>query len=223
MLILAGCGAASSKQDPAEQSIVAQAAEVRAEKTDQIQIEKTPLGDDDLKALAGLENLHILLLDSPDSQFSAEGLKQLAGLLAIEHLRIRGRGVDDPALTQFSELKSLRILNVPHGTFTDAGLDSLKGLPDLVHLRFGSPHVTDAGMKTIGELTALKRLHLIDVPITDAGLRDLAQMRQLESLYVDGGRFSDGAIEELFRLRPDLHVHLNQQHHDRDPQKYEHP
>jgi len=224
MLLLAGCGAmGSSKQDSAEQSIVAQVAEVRAEKSEQIQIEKTPLRDDDLKDLAGLEKLHVLLLDSAESRFSAQGLKQLDGLTALEHLRIRGSGIDDAALAQLAELEGLRILNVPHGTFSDAGLQQLTALHDLVQLRFGSPHVTDAGMKSIAEMPALKRLHLIDVPITDAGLRDLAQIKQLESLYIDGGQFSDGAIAELFRTRPDLHVHLNQQHYDRDPHKHEHP
>jgi len=61
------------------------------------------------------------------------------------------------------------------------------------------------------------------VPITDDGLRELAKIEQLESLYIDGGNFSDEALAELFRARPGLHVHLNQQHHDRDPHKHEHP
>ena len=73
------------------------------------------------------------------------------------------------------------------------------------------------------ELPSLKRLHLIDVPITDAGLAPLAGILQLESLYIDGGDVSDAALDELFRQRPDLHVHLNQQHHDRDPHQHPHP
>src|SRR5262249_20200414 len=115
--------------------------------------------------------------------------------------------------------KSLRILNVPQGTFSNEALAHLKQLPELVQFRFGSPRVTDAGMKMLGELPGLKQLHLIDVPITDAGLRELAQMKRLESLYIDGGHFSDQALDEFFRQRPDLHIHLNQQHHDRDPHK----
>jgi hypothetical protein len=77
-------------------------------------------------------------------------------------------------------------------------------------------------MKTIRELPALKRLHLIDIPISDKGLAELTAIEQLESLYIDGGDFSDAALDELFRARPGLHVHLNQKHHDRDPRNHEH-
>ena len=83
-------------------------------------------------------------------------------------------------------------------------------------------YVTDAGMRTLAELPALRRLHLIDVPITDAGLRVLAGREQLESLYIDGAELSEAAYDDLFRQRPGLHVHINQQHHDRDPHGHAH-
>jgi hypothetical protein len=51
----------------------------------------------------------------------------------------------------------------------------------------------------------------------------LASLKQLESLYIDGGQISDAGIDELFRQRPDLHVHLNAAHHDRDPHRHPHP
>ena len=125
---------------------------------------------------------------------------------------------------------------MPRADFTDAGLESLAALPDLIQLRFGSPRVTDAGMKALAKLPALKRLHLIDVPITDAGLAEIAKMNVpitdaglaeikvegLQSLYIDGARFSDAALDNLFRQRPGLHVHFDQQHHDRDPQAHAH-
>jgi hypothetical protein len=77
-------------------------------------------------------------------------------------------------------------------------------------------------MRTLPELPALLRLHLIDVPITEDGLRELAKIEQLESLYIDGAQLSDAALDELFRQRPGLHVHINQQHHDRDPHAHAH-
>jgi hypothetical protein len=219
---VAGCMASAQRQ-PAdtEQSLAAQAESVRTG-NDRIQVEHTALHDDDLRLLAGLAQLRVLLLDSPQSRITASGLRQIRALPKLEHLRIRGSGIDDDALAQIAEIKSLQILNLPKGTFSNEGLIHLKQLPDLVQFRFGSFRVTDAGMKTLGELPALKRLHLIDVPITDAGLRELAQIKQLESLYIDGGQFSDQALDQFFRERPDLHVHLNQQHHDRDPQTLEH-
>lgn len=216
--LLAGC-----EQGQRELSLAEQAAAVRAGASDRIQIEQTRLTDEHLAELAGLENLRELLLDHPESRFSAAGLKRLVGLPKLEHLRIRGRGIDDEALARLAELESLRILNVPQATFSDESLALLKKLPHLEQLRFGSPRVTDAGMPAIGELPAIKRLHLIDVRITDAGLRKLASIEQLQSLYLDGAILSDEALDELFRTRPKLHVHLNQQHHDRDPNKHLHP
>jgi hypothetical protein len=217
----AGC-MGSAKPEPAEPSLAEQVANVRAG-GDHIQIEHTAVNDNDLRLCAGLDRLRVLQIDSSQSHISASGLKQIDDLPTLEHLRIRGAGIDDEALAQIAQIKSLRILNLPQGTFSNEALAHLKQLPELVQFRFGSSRVTDAGMKLLGELPALRRLHLIDVPITDVGLRELAQMKQLESLYIDGGHFSDQVLDEFFRHRPDLHVHMNQQHHDRDPHKHEHP
>jgi hypothetical protein len=219
-----GCG--SRAEDDAasvEPTLSVQAALVRTGESDQIQIEQSPLGDSDLESIAGLSKLRVLLIDHPKSHFSAIGLKRLAGFPSLEQLRIRGAGIDDAALAELAEIKTLRVLNLPQAVFSDEALAHLRGLAHLEQLRFGSQHVTNAGMKTIAELPALKRLHLIQVPITDDGLREFVRMEQLESLYLDGANVSDGALDELFQKRPRLHVHLNQQHHDRDPHGHPHP
>ena len=221
LLFITGCDtAATSSQHTAEDTLATQ---IEAARTTgrRIQIEHTPVSDEQLAPLADLDNLRELLIDDPRSRVTARGIEHLQGLPNLTHLRLRS-GMDDDALRAISRIKPLQILNVPSSSFSDAALQSLKQLLDLVQLRFGSPNVTDAGMRTIAELPAIKRLHLIDVPITDDGLRELAKIEQLESLYIDGGNLSDAAIDELFRKRPRLHVHLNQQHHDRDPAKHEH-
>jgi hypothetical protein len=226
LLALSGCRAAADQHaasaEEQEPTLAEQVAAAREGTSDRIQVEAIPLSDDDLGKLSDVDNVRELLLDHPQSCFTAKGLRHLVGLPKLQHLRVRGAGIDDEALAQIATLVSLQILNVPRATFADAGLEQLKHLPNLVQLRFGSPHVTNAGMKTLVELPSLKRLHLIDVPITDEGLRELARIEQLESLYIDGADLSDVAFDELFRTRPDLHVHLNQRHHDRDPRKQDH-
>jgi hypothetical protein len=223
-MAVTGCGSRAEGDSPsAEPALSVQAAIVRAGENDQIQIEQSPLDDNDLESIAGLSNLRVLLIDHPKSRFSAAGLNQLAALTSLEQLRIRGTGIDDAVLAQLAQIKSLRVLNLPQGSFSDQALAHLSALEHLEQLRFGSPYVTSAGMKIIAELPALKRLHLIQVPITDEGLREIAKMEQLESLYIDGANLSDAAIDELFRRRPRLHVHMNQQHHDRDPHGHSHP
>jgi hypothetical protein len=222
-IAVSGCGAKAEQEDGAsEQALAAQIAAVQEGASDTIQLEHTPLTDRDLAAIGELRNLRVLQLDDARAQFTAAGIAQLSKLSGLEHLRIRGRGIDDAAITEIVKIKSLRILNVPQAAVTDDGLAELKYLPNLVQLRFGSAKVTDAGMKLLAELPALLRLHLIDVPITDAGLKTLAGMDQLESLYIDGGKFSEAALDQLFRERPKLHVHLNQDHHDRDPHGHDH-
>jgi len=214
----------ASPGPPREPSFDVQCSHVRSGLVDTIDIQDQPVSDQNLISTNGLKTLRVLLLDHNSSRVSAFGFNRLAGYCeSLEHLRYRGRGVDDDALAEIAKLKSLRILNLPHAEFTDAGLVWLKELPQLEQLRFGSPRVTDAGMQTISELPSLKRLHLIDVPITDAGLAKLAGIQQLESLYIDGSRISDAAFDDLFHRRPALHVHLNQRHHDHDPNKHTRP
>lgn len=194
---------------------------MEAGETTRIQIEARPIRPEELAWLLGVDPLTELLLDHPDSELLAGWV--LVRLPNLTHFRYRGTGVNDFALGIIAHgSPKLQILNIPRGDFSDSGLAVLKELPDLVQLRFGSPHVTDAGMKTLAELPALKRLHLIDVPVTDAGLAELAKIERLESLYIDGAKISDEAWEELFRQRPKLHVHINQEHHDRDPHKHPH-
>lgn len=222
----AGCSSqrSSAVETPAiaEPSFSDQLAAVRNGAAVRIQVEASPLSDRDLQQLAGADVLHTLQVDHPDSRITADGIQRLAALSNLDHLRLRGPGIDDAALAEIAKLRGLRILNVPRGEFTDDGLASLKALPDLEQLRFGSPHVSDAGMKRLAEFPALKRLHLIGVPITDAGLAELAKNEQLESLYIDDTDLSDAAWDALFRTRPKLHVHINQEHHDRDPHRHRH-
>jgi len=197
------------------------AAVERGEST-RILVEKEVLDDQDLIDLDKLPQLTDLLLDNAASEFHASGVAALAELANLQHLRIRGRGINIECLRELATLKSLRILNVPQGDFSDAGLEVLAEMPNLESLRFGSPLVTDEGMKTLARFPAIRQLHLIDVPITDAGLAELARIDRLQSLYIDGGNITDAGWDELFRQRPRLHVHVNQQHLDRDPHKHPH-
>jgi hypothetical protein len=211
-----------SRREPPELPLHAQVAEVDRGTRETIQIEAVALGDVDLDSLAYVTGLQNLLLDNPNSQFSSTGLANLHRLTDLKHLRIRGHGIDDAALVEIAKITSLRILNIPQAAITDAGIAHLAELPNLELLRFGSSHISLAGIEALTALPSLKRLHLIDVPVNDQALQKLASMKQLESLYIDGGSFSEAAADELFRSRPDLHVHFNQEHHDRDPHRHSH-
>jgi len=206
----------------AELSFADQLTAVRNGAAVQIQVEAEPLSDSDLQQLAGTEGLRTLQVDHSASRITAAGIQPLAALPNLDHLRLRGPGIDDAALAEIARLPALRILNVPRGEFTDDGLRLLKELPQLEQLRFSSSRVTDVGMRALTEFPALKRLHLMGVPITGAGLAEIAKIERLESLYIDDIELSDEAWAALFKARPKLHVHIDQQHHDRDPHRHAH-
>ncbi|MFM7843031.1 MAG: hypothetical protein ACKPEY_02215, partial [Planctomycetota bacterium] len=65
-------------------------------------------------------------------------------------------------------------------------------------------------------------LHLIQVPITDAGLEHLQAATQLQSLYLDEAQVTDAGVERLLKHLPRLHLHLDQRHSDRDPNRHSH-
>ena len=71
------------------------------------------------------------------------------------------------------------------------------------------------------QFPALKSLHLIDVPLGDEGLDAVARYDGLWNLYLDGAGVSDAAWERYFALHPEVHVHVDQAHHDRDPNRHE--
>jgi Leucine-rich repeat (LRR) protein len=220
--LTSGCGPTNLGPAVTEPTLADQLAAVHSGASDAIHISARPLSETELASIAEAKALKRLTLDRADTIATPQTLERLTALPQLEMFWFRGRGIDDNALAQIAKTQTLRILNLPHGEFTDAGLANLKQLPNLVQLRFGSPQVTDAGIASLAEFPALLRLHLIDVPITGAGLKSLAKIENLESLYIDGGNFTDADVDALFQARPKLHVHFNQQHHDRDPHAHAH-
>lgn len=201
-------------------SLSQQAQQVRLGLSDTIRLERTPVRDADLGLLRGLDRLRALFLDQ--SEVTDTGLAILGNLPQLEQVRIRGGRIGDQGLVQLSRCSRLRFLNLPQGQFSDAGLAALTDLPQLELLRFGSPHVTDAGMVHLQAMPRLRFLHLIAVPLTDRGLARIGQCERLESCYLDDIVLSDEAVEALLIARPQLHLHVDQEHHDRDPQRDHH-
>jgi hypothetical protein len=170
-----------------------------------------------LKQLAHKDVLRALLVE--DAQVTHAGLQALLDCPQLEHLRMRHARVDDVDIELLCRLPRLRMLNLPHAVFSDQSLRRLARLPALEMLRFSSPHVTDEGIAALADAPQLRFLHIIDCPISDRSLLALASCAHLESLYIDGASLSDDAIVTLFERRPSLHLHLDQKHHDRDPQR----
>jgi Leucine-rich repeat (LRR) protein len=197
-----------------------QIAAVQHGESDRIEITQTLIDDQRLAQLSHVPHLRELILDH--TSITDAGLAPLLNLSELEHLRLRGARITDRGLREICRIPSLKRLNLPQADLTDAGLAELASLDQLELLRLGSPRVTNAGIEKIATLKSLRWLHLIDIPLTDPALQSIARLENLESLYLDGARISDDAYEEFFRLRPGIHLHVDQKHHDRDPHRTSH-
>ncbi len=233
LIVAAGCGSqqapdavvgesdlpsANTVANPNEQSLAQQIADVEASQSERIFL-NAPVVDSDLTQLAQLESLSDLLLDG--GAVTDAGIAAIVTCPNLKHLRLRFSPIGDDGLRQIAQLKDLEILNLPHSACTAAGIGELADLPKLRQLRLGSDRATAEICQAISRLESLRSLHLIDIPVDDENLLRLADLKNLRSLYIDGGRVSDAGWQALFAKRSDLHVHIDQTHHDLDPGKHD--
>ncbi|MFM7250552.1 MAG: hypothetical protein ACKO5R_11680 [Planctomycetaceae bacterium] len=219
----------------AEPTFAEQAAAVRAGAATRIRVSAAPLADPEWEEVVALEGL--AHLDLQEGVATDAHAARLAGLPRLERLVLRHSPLGDEGFRRLAACRTLRLLNVPQAACTCAGLEALAALPNLTSLRLGSPRLVaargagsppgadaDEGRavaRALLGLRALRTLHLIDVPLGDGGLDTLAGHEGLRTLYLDGAGISDAAWDRYFARRGDVHVHVDQAHHDRDPNRHE--
>lgn len=137
----------------------------------------------------------------------------------LKQLVLRESAIGDAGAKSIAKLEQLRVVNLPHSKLTDEGIASLVALPQVEFLRLGSSEISDRSLQLVRTSETIKFLHLIDAPITDQGLEALFGWNELESLYIDGSEVTAEGVARLVKECPDLHLHLDQKHHDADPRK----
>ena len=175
--------------------------------------------DGDLLLLTNSEHITSILIDNGD--ITEKGLNPLTSMENLIQLRIRTR-LKDAAIPFIMKMTRLRFLNLPQADFTDDGILALSSHPNIQLLRIGGPRLSNRSLESIATMPSLSFLHLIDVPVNDHGLPALYEMQQLQSLYLDDTRVTDEGLAKLLGKLPRLHLHINQTHIDRDPNKHEH-
>lgn len=223
-MALAGCGrpapSPSADRGPvAADGLAAQIAAVRAGEATTIQVHDHALGADEWEGLRGLAGLRELVLDRGGGDDAAALV--LATVPDLERLVLRDSPVGDAGLAALGALSRLRDLNLPRSAATAAGVRALAAGPagaSLRSLRLGGRSLAGAEVAgAVARCVGLRSLHLIDVPIGDDGLVEIEKLPTLWNLYLDGAGVSDTAWEGYFERHPQVHVHVDQVHHDRDP------
>ncbi len=174
------------------------------------------LTTDQVKQLQGLSQLrHLKLTGEVDRSV----IDTLPSLSSLQTLYLAQVPVDETDITHLTACQSLDTINLPTADFNDDALAALAQLPRLELLRIGSPRVTAQGFGNLQLSKSLRFLHVIEVPVDEAVLEHVMNIQQLESFYADGANAQSLDWETVFKSRPDLHVHVNQVHDDRDPQR----
>ena len=225
IVILASWLGAAGTASAADTTFAEQAAAVRAGTSSRIRVADRALSAEEWGEIAGLETLsHLDLQEGVADDAKAIVLSRLPRL---ERLVLRESPLGDDGFRHLAACHTLRDINIPQARCTLAGLAALAELPRLKNLRLGSPALCPEGKggvelgMTLLQFPALRSLHLIDVPVGDNGLEGIARYDGLWNLYLDGAGISDEAWEQYFALHPEVHVHVDQAHHDRDPNQHE--
>lgn len=225
IVVLASCLFAAAPLSAAEATFAEQVAAVRAGTSSRIRVVDRALAEEEWEEIAGLEALSTLDLQEGRADDATAVL--LARLPRLERLVLRESPLGDDGFKHLAACHTLRDVNIPQARCTLVGLAALAELPKLKNLRLGSPGLCPEGIggaelgMTLLQFPALRSLHLIDVPLGDGGLEGIARYDGLWNLYLDGAGISDEAWERYFALHPEVHVHVDQAHHDRDPNRHE--
>jgi hypothetical protein len=154
--------------------------------------------NDDAIALAsnlpGLQTM--VLVATPQSRLTDDGLAPLTRLPNLELLSICGNRTSDAAMVHVAQMHKLRKL-VLNCNLTDAGLETLTELTNVEHLDLTQSKVTDAGMIHVQRFAKLRTLILNGTQITNESLATLAELKTLEDLYLGNTSIDDAAVTSL--------------------------
>jgi internalin A len=164
-------------------------------------LSECPIGDAACAPIGRIESLEEIRLLS--TKVTDAGLRELAGLPALEALTLEGASVSGVAFAAPGWAK-LRDIDAPGAPFDDTGMQAVAGLPALQSLRSDSGKVTDAGLVHMKRATKLTELTVSGAKITDTGLLALKELTGLRELDVSNTAIRGSAFDS-FPVRPELH------------------
>ncbi len=187
---------------------------------DKLHVTEFEVTDEMIPQVIKLDSLETLILDR--GVVTDRSMNPISALPKLRHLRLRHSPITDEGLRTLAQCESLWYINLPHANCTADGIAALAQLPRLRQLRLGSRNLGNEVADSIALIESLRGIHLIGVAVTDEGLKTMAAMPHLESLYLDDSKVTEAGWEWIFKNFPQIHVHVNQSHHDRDPKAHVH-
>jgi len=171
-----------------------------------------------LQTLASVERLRILRIDN-GSLTPAAG-EVLAAMPHLEQLHFRGVSLDDDTLDAIAKSQTIWLLNISGAKLSHEAIARLAEMPKLSQLRLAIDDGGNRYAQAVAKIKKLRALHLIGIGINNEGLKLVAGLPNLESIYIDDSNVNDDGWMWLFENKTHLHIHIDQKHHDRDPQKH---
>ena len=194
--------------------------------------------DDDLKLLAGIDNLTYLsvrgtdvgdtgmahianiktleTIDVSNSLVTDAGLKHLSGLNISsfhagpkKHSDEARKQIGDAGLAELCKIKTLRVLSLERTNITSEGVASLELLPKLGRLNLALTAIDDEAIPALSTLTSLTSLDLSFTGITDEGVIHLETLTNLNHLLLLETAVSNEMKAELLQRLPGTVITLN--------------
>jgi Leucine-rich repeat (LRR) protein len=172
-------------------------------------IDEPNLTDAGLAFTAGLTDLEELDLrvgkpGQSGAKINGACLQYMRGLKVLRKATIVGESVDDVAMENLAEIKSIRELRLERVRITDNGLGYLERLKNLERADILGAPIRGIGLSSVTGLSKLKSLHLDGCPISDGGL-DRMRGANIEDLSLAQAAVTDAGMKILAEM-PSLHT-----------------
>lgn len=168
-----------------------------------LNISNTEVSDMGTAGLAKLKELRILRLDTPG--ITNRALVNLSFLSQLERLDLFGANITDNGLMHLVLLQRLQELTICGGNIGDRGVGLISKLTSLTSLNLSqNRNIRPKSLFYLRSLTNLRCLNLSNTGISPLSLRHLSPLKKLQSLSVYGCSLSQGHIDVLREILPEL-------------------
>jgi len=154
-------------------------------------------------ALAGLDNLSVLLLNETDLTDAA--MQHVGQIKTLTHLEVP-KTIGDEGVAALAGLTELRELNLGYTTLTDKSMPHLLTMPKLETVYLTDTQITAKGLAGIHELKHLHTLGIVNTSIGDDAVPHIVKITQLKVLPATGTKLTHDGIRKIHAALPECDI-----------------